>query len=336
MSVKRLLLSSLVLGAMVLPASFPGYADASVDIQVAEEFDAEWMAGVRNDARKKGVSDKTLDAALKDIQPLKRVIELDRKQPEKTMTFADYKKKIVSAERIARGQKMFRENREILEKVGKKFGVQPQYIVALWGIETYYGTYTGGFGVVEALATLAYDGRRSSYFRGELMDALKILEEGHIKVADMKGSWAGAMGQSQFMPSSFMRYAVDHNGDGRRDIWTTREDVFASAANYLSNAGWKGDERWGRKVRLPKGFNMNLADLDTTKTVNGWAEMGVRNASGGPLPKSTMKGSIVMPDGPEGEAYLVYNNYRSIMRWNRSTYFATSVGLLADRIAAAR
>jgi len=331
MFLKRLFISTLFVGAMAVPQAF-----ASVDTPVASAFDAEWISVVRSDARKRGVSDKTLDAALSDIQPIARVIELDRKQPEKTMTFADYKKKIVSAERIERGRKMFRENRALLEKVGKKYGVQPQYIVALWGIETYYGTYTGGFGVVEALATLAYDGRRSSYFRGELLDALKILEDGHIKVADMKGSWAGAMGQSQFMPSSFMRYAVDHNGDGRRDIWTTRADVFASAANYLSNAGWHGDERWGRKVSLPKGFNMNLADIDVKKSVNDWAGLGVRTAGGGKLPKSTMAGSIVMPDGPGGEAYLIYNNYRAVMRWNRSTYFATSVGLLADQIAMAK
>lgn len=336
MSLKRLFLSSVLLGAIALPVSFPGYADASVDSPIATEFDSEWMNGVRQDAHKRGVSDRILDEALGDIQPIARVIELDRKQPEKTMTFADYKKKIVSAERIARGQKMYRENREALEKVSKKFGVQPQYIVALWGIETYYGKHTGGFSVVEALATLAYDGRRSSYFRGELLDALKILEEGHIKVADMKGSWAGAMGQSQFMPSSFMRYAVDNDGDGRRDIWTTREDVFASAANYLSNVGWKGDERWGRKVTLPKGFNMDMADMDVKKSVDAWSKLGVRNASGGPLPKSDMQGAIVMPDGPDGEAYLAYNNYRSIMRWNRSTYFATSVGLLADKIAMAK
>lgn len=338
MTLKRLFLSSFVLGALVLPVSFGAPADASTtpEITVAADFDAEWMQGVRAEARKKGVSDKTLDAALGNIHPIKRVIELDRKQPEKTMTFAEYKKMIVSPARVSRGQKMYRENRALLEKVGKKYGVQPQYIVALWGIETYYGKHTGGFDVVEALATLAYDGRRSSYFRGELLDALKILEEGHIKVADMKGSWAGAMGQSQFMPSSFMRYAVDHNGDGRRDIWTTREDVFASAANYLSNAGWHGDERWGRKVNLPKGFDMDLADLDIKKTVNEWASLGVRRAGGGALPKSDMKGSIVMPDGADGEAYLVYNNYRSVMRWNRSTYFATSVGLLADKIAMAQ
>ncbi len=217
--------------------------------------------------------------------------------------------------------------------VEKKFGVQAQYIVALWGIETNFGSNTGGFKVVDSLATLAWEGRRADFFKGELIKALKIIDEGHISAADMKGSWAGAMGQCQFMPSSFFNFAVDANGDGHKDIWNTKIDVFASAANYLSKSGWNYGERWGRRVVLPKNFPENLIDRNLTKPLSYWAQQGVKLPDGAPLPSENMSAAIVAPDGTAGEAYIVYNNYQTIMKWNRSTYFATSVGLLADAIA---
>lgn len=229
---------------------------------------------------------------------------------------------------------MYSQYRNELEQAAQKYGVPPHYIVALWGIETSYGNNTGGFKVVPALATLAYDGRRSEFFRGELMNALKILQEGHIAPSEMKGSWAGAMGQNQFMPSSFNAYAVDGNGDGRRDIWTTLPDVFASSANYLSKHGWDNEQRWGRQVSLPSGFSKSMADLDVKKSLSEWSRLGVKLTTGGNIPTSPdLQASIVAPDGLDGPAFLVYDNYRVIMRWNKSTYFATSVGLLADAIA---
>ena len=299
-----------------------------------QSFDS-WLSGVRSEALQKGISQSVLSAALSDVNgPISRIIELDRKQPEGTMTFAQYKRRVISQARIDQGRRMYRQHREELERAAQKYGVPANYIVALWGIETSYGNNTGGFGVIAALATLAYDGRRSEFFRSELMNALKILDEGHIDPANMKGSWAGAMGQNQFMPSSFNAYAVDGNNDGRRDIWTSLPDVFASSANYLSRHGWKEDERWGREVKLPSGFRSSQASLDIKKTLEDWKGMGITLPSGAPIPTAPgMKASVVIPDGIEGPAFLAYDNYRVIMRWNKSTYFATSVGLLADAIA---
>lgn len=296
---------------------------------------AQWVQGAKQEALSKGVSQNIVDRAFASVDaPIARIIELDRKQPEGTMTFAKYRERVISNDRIRKGREMMQTHRSELQAASARFGVPPQFIVALWGIETSYGSNTGGFGVVPALATLAYDGRRSEFFRTELMNALKILEAGHISPESMKGSWAGAMGQNQFMPSSFNSYAVDGNGDGRRDIWTSLPDVFASSANYLSKHGWKAEERWGRAVRLPAGFSKDQASLDVKKPIGTWASMGVTLADGGALPAiGGMQASIVTPDGLNGPAFMVYDNYRVIMRWNKSTYFATSVGLLADAIA---
>lgn len=296
----------------------------------------DWVVAFKKDAVKKGISQKTLDEAFAGVKPLPRVIELDRKQPEGKMSFVQYKAKVINADRIKKGQALYREHRKLLDGIGAKYGVPAQYIVALWGIETSYGTNTGGFGVIPALATLAHDGRRSSFFRGELIAALKILDQGHISLKDMKGSWAGAMGQNQFMPSSFHAYAVDEDGDGRRDIWTTRTDVFASTANYLSKSGWRGDERWGRPVDLPEKFSANLVGLDVRKSLKEWQKIGVRLPGGADLPVvDGINASIVAPDGVKGPAFLAYHNFGVIMKWNKSQYFAISVGTLADAIAQA-
>lgn len=293
-----------------------------------------WLQDMRDKALQKGISSQTVNEALTDVQPIQRVLELDRKQPEGTMTFAKYKKRVINQARIDQGRERMRRYAKELAVVEEKYGVQPQYIVALWGLETSYGQYTGGFKVIDALATLAWDGRRSSFFTKELINALKILDEGHIDLANMKGSWAGAMGQNQFMPSSFHTFAVDGDNDGQKDIWTNVRDVFASSANYLSRSGWKGDERWGREIHLPAGFSKNLTGLDTKKTLQEWKNLGIKLPNGTSIPVADgMKASIVTPDGLGGPAFLVYDNYRTIMKWNRSTYFATSVGLLANAIA---
>ncbi len=292
----------------------------------------QWVMGVKAEAQRRGISSLLLDEAFRGVEPLPRVLELDRNQPESTMTFTEYQQHIVSPTRIQQGRHMMALHRDLLEEVGRFYGVHPRFIVALWGIETNYGSNTGGFSTIEALATLAYDGRRSSYFRKELFNALEILEEGHSSVLMMKGSWAGAMGQSQFMPSSFLRFAVDYDGDGRKDIWTTPADVFGSAANYLSRSGWREGENWGRQAKLPPGFNPRHATLKIKLPLQTWHQHGVRRANGRNLPQGNMKGSIVLPDGKKDPAYLVYHNFRVIMKWNRSTYFATSVGLLADAI----
>ena len=300
----------------------------------AEDFQI-WLGKLRVEAEGKGISQSVLDEALAGIQPIPRVIELDRRQPEFTLTFTQYRDRVVPQSRIKKGRVKYQENRDLLEEIGGKIGVQPRFIVALWGIETDFGRVTGGFKVIPALATLAHDGRRSAYFRKELLNALQILHEGHIAPKEMMGSWAGAMGQSQFMPSSLLAHAVDYDGDGRRDIWTTRPDVFASAANYLAKSGWRADQTWGREVKLPHDFDFALADLKVRKPIGGWQALGVRQPDGGDLPTRQLSASIVLPEkGKMSPAYLVYSNYRTTLRWNRSTYFALAVGLLSDGIGA--
>ncbi len=316
------LVSALILSA--LSASAAGAAD----------FQA-WLLELRAEAQGRGISTATLDSALNGIAPIPRVIELDRRQPEFTLTFSQYRDRVVPRSRIEKGRRKLAENRALLQEIGAKIGVQPRFIVALWGIETDFGRVTGGFKVIPALATLAFDGRRSAYFRKELHNALRILNEGHISPKAMVGSWAGAMGQCQFMPSSFLAHAIDYDGDGRRDIWTTRKDVFASAANYLAKSGWRADQTWGREVKLPSGFDPALADLKVQKPIGGWQDLGVRRADGTDLPARQLSASIVLPEkGKMSPAYMVYNNYRTTLRWNRSTYFAVAVGLLSDGIGA--
>jgi len=318
---KKLLI--LTLSLLISTQSFAG-DQASYDV---------WVSQFKQKARAQGVSENTLNAAFQGTKFLPRVIELDRKQPESKMTFNQYKDRIVSQQRINQGRHEFKKHRALLEEVGNAYGVQPQYIVALWGIETNFGTNTGGFDVIDSLATLSYEGRRSEFFGKELMNALKIIDNGHISAADMKGSWAGAMGQSQFMPSSFNAYAQDYNKDGKKDIWGTKADVFASAANYLARSGWKGDEKWGRLVStrgaMPEAWN----DRENMQNLDVWRNRGVTLPNGASLPYADIQAAMVAPDGITGPKYLVYNNYNVIMKWNRSTYFATSVGLLSDAIA---
>lgn len=298
----------------------------------SQSFDV-WLQDFRKEAAAKGISQQTINAALTNISPSSRVIELDRKQPEGKKTFTQYREMIVNQTRIRKGRELMQAYTKELNYASQKYGVAPQYIVALWGIETNFGSNTGGFGVVPALATLAWEGRRAEFFTKELMNALKIIDAGHISAANMKGSWAGAMGQNQFMPSSFNAYAVDCTNDGRRDIWNTEQDVFCSTANYLHKSGWAEGQRWGRAVKVPANFPKAMEGRDKKKPISYWASLGVTLPNGQPLPSEDIMASIVAPDGLGGETFMVYNNYNVIMAWNRSTYFATSVGLLADAIA---
>ncbi|GER01230.1 murein transglycosylase [Iodidimonas gelatinilytica] len=312
---------------------------------------AEWLEGVRLEARERGISQATIDAALSDIHPNERVVELDRKQPEFTQTFEQYLEKRVSDIRIKRGREMMVKHRDSLRKVAEKYGVQPRFIAAIWGLETNYGAYTGGMNVVQSLATLAYDQRRAAFFRKQLFAALTIIDEGHIAAADMMGSWAGAMGQSQFMPTSFNAYAQDFDGDGRRDIWTTEADVFASIAYYLASHGWRGDMTWGRAVLIPAGMSPTEGDLAQTTPPKScgralkahsksldladWQKLGVRRLNGEALPEAPFAASMVQPGSTEGRAYLTYKNYRAILSYNCSNLYAMAVGHLADALKSA-
>jgi membrane-bound lytic murein transglycosylase B len=307
------------------------YALAGAMAAQEAAFDV-WLTDLRKEALARKISPEILDAALQGIEPLEKVIELDRSQPEFTMTFARYRERVVSEQRVDAGKRMMREHGKLLQAVHKRYGVQPRFLVALWGIESRFGEHMGDYRVVEALATLAYDGRRSKFFRGELLDALAILEEGHIEPDRMLGSWAGAMGQVQFMPSSFLEYSVDFDGDGRNDLWGNTSDAMGSAANYLVRSGWKGDQTWGREVRLPKGFDADLIGSKVTRTLPQWQSLGVRRPDGSALPGRALRASLVQPDGAGGPTYVAYDNYRALLRWNRSDFFALSVGLLSDAL----
>jgi membrane-bound lytic murein transglycosylase B len=308
------------------------FAMGFASLAAADPF-ADWLSALRKQAAADGISQPTIDAGLGNLKPIQEVLDLDRHQPEFILTFAQYRAKVVNEQRVARGRNLLKEYGPTLDRVAAEFGVQPRFIVALWAVESDYGHYTGGYSVIAALATLAYASDRKAFFRAELIDALHIVDERHISVALMMGSWAGAMGQCQFMPSSFRRYAVDFDGDGRRDIWTSQADVFASIANYLASLRWRRDQTWGREVRLPAKFNAGLVDLRLKRTLPQWQRMGVRNRDGSDLPAGNLEASLVAPDGLKGSAYLVYSNYKVLMRWNYSSYFATAVGLLADRLA---
>ena len=308
-----------------------GYAVAA-DAQ--EEKFAAWVTAFRQEALTEGIRTETLDAVLPGLTFQPRVVELDRRQPEGTLTYAEYLSRVLPPARVNRGKRLLRKHRALLTEIGDAHGVQPRFIVALWGIESDFGRVTGGFPVLDSLATLAFDGRRGEFFRGQLIAALRIVDDGHIQPDKMLGSWAGAMGQSQFMPSSFQQFAVDHDGDGRRDIWGTLPDVFASAANYLAKAGWKHDQTWGRQVRLPEGFDLDLKGLEVKKSLGEWQTLGVRRSNGDDLPTRQLTSSLILPSGPGGPAFLTYSNYRVLLKWNRSHYFATTVGQFADLLAA--
>lgn len=307
---------------------------SSLLLPVYAQSDAftEWLAELRAEALTLGIRAETLDKAWREMRFQPLVIELDRKQPESTLTYTQYVERVLPEARIQRGNRLLRKHQTVLQDISKTSGVPARFIIALWGVESDFGRVTGSFSVLSSLATLAYEGRRGAFFRQELLAALQILDEGHILPQEMRGSWAGAMGQSQFLPSSFRRFAVDHDGDGRSDIWSSLPDVFASIANYLARSGWNRDETWGREVTLPAGFDMTLSDLQIIKPLSEWQTLGVRRAQGGDLPEASLQASVILPGRDEGPAFLVYNNYRVLMTWNRSHYFATTVGRFADRL----
>ncbi len=297
---------------------------------------AIWLAEVRAEALARGISPQTVSAGLDELTPLGYIIEQDRKQMprrdgrKRTGIYSRYLKRVMPPQKIQRAESRYLLRRNLLRRIDAHFGVPGHYLVALWGIESHFGEHQGKIPVIQALATLAYDGRRGEFFRGELFHALEILDQGHIDTEGMLGSWAGAMGQVQFMPSSFMNFAVDFDGDGRKDIWTNEADALASAANYLIANGWRSGEGWGERVTLPKGFNHRLAGLDTRKTLAEWRRLGVRKIDG----PGQCKASLLLPDGTDSPAFLVYDNFRVLLHWNRSQAFALTVGHLAHRLYA--
>ena len=297
---------------------------------------ATFLGSVASQARAQGVSARVLSAALDGLRPNARVLELDRAQPEFTQTWAHYRDTRLSSTRIAAGRAAFGQDRSLLAAVRTELAVDAGVIMGIWGLETNYGSFTGGFNVVEALATLAWNGRRARYFRPELLAALGILEHGDVTAGRMLGSYAGAMGQPQFMPTSFRRYAVDFDGDGRRDIWNDRSDVLASIANYLARSGWRAGEPWGAAVRLPEGIGRGDAGVGGRAAGAAWARRGVRPIEGGRL-AGDLPAYLVLPGGEGGDAFgdafLAYPNFAAIRRYNPSDFYALAVGLLGDRVS---
>jgi membrane-bound lytic murein transglycosylase B len=313
------------------------YATVACAATTPPDYDKQkfrgWLVDFSKDAKQKGISDATIYEFLSSAEFLPKVIELDRKQPDTTKTFDQYLDNVVTTKKIKEAKKQYHENKALLDKIGKQYKVQPRFIVALWAIESDFGKNTGGFSVVNSLATLAYEGRRADFFRGELINALTVIDKKHIAYKDMKGSWAGAMGQTQFMPSSYLKMAVDFDKDGKSDIWQTKADVFASIANYLSKTGWDDNGTWGREIELPKNFNSALIGKTVEKSIKEWQNLGVRKIDGGNLSgKADLKASIIKPESDKDRAYIIYSNYRTIMDWNRSLYFATAVGLISDSV----
>ena len=313
---------------ILICAAFLAFAPYSV---AALDYSA-WLQQLEQEAIESGIAPETVHAALDDVTPIDRVVELDQKQPEKTVTFDHYAHHVGSPERIEEGRRLLEDNEDELFQIANRYGVQPQIIVALWGIESSFGQDSGHFKIIDSLATLAYEGRRADFFRKELFDALRILEKENMSSSQLIGSWAGAMGQCQFMPSTYLHHAVDYDQNGRRDIWNSRRDVWASIANYLASEGWSADLTWGREVELEDPVSADEIGLDHKHSLNEWAKMGVHSLDGSHLPNKELEASLIQPDGADGRSFLVYDNFRALMRWNRSTYFATTVGLMADRI----
>ncbi|MCF3595243.1 lytic murein transglycosylase [Rhodobacteraceae bacterium LMO-12] len=292
-----------------------------------------WVAAFRGRAGAAGISDATLNQAFRGAGYLPGVVERDRKQTEFTRSLQDYLAIMASDEKITNGRSKLNTHRALLGEIEGRYGVPANVLTAIWGVESRYGAGRGDISVISATSTLAYDGRRGAFFEKQLIAALKILQNGDVSAARLTGSWAGAMGHTQFIPTTYQAYAVDFRGDGRRDIWSDDPtDALASAGAYLSKSGWQRGQKWGLEVRLPSGFNAGLAGRNVKKSVGEWAALGVKAASGGSLPNHGA-GSILIPMGANGPAFLVFRNFSVILRYNNSESYALGVGHLSDRIA---
>lgn len=302
----------------------------------AQDTDFErCLSELQERARNEKLSVHVIDEVLANLKPQPRVIELDRSQPEFTQTFANYLYQRVTPERIAQGKRILKQYDSFLSRLTREHGVPGRYLVAFWGMETNFGSYLGRMPTLDSLATLACDQRRSAFFTDELMQALALLERESLSPADMRGSWAGAMGHTQFMPSAYRLHAIDGDGDGKVDLWGSERDALASGANYLADLGWQKGQRWGREILLPEGFPYAETGLANQHPVSYWKKLGIRFANGQAVPDIGMQASVLVPAGHRGPAFLVYPNFHVILEWNRSEFYALAVGLLADRMIGA-
>lgn len=311
-----------------LPAILPAEPVVKTDVSFQQ-----WQQTTIEVAKMHHISAKTIEATFQRLKPDPKIIALDRRQAEYATPFAKYLSNSISVVRITTGKAMLKQHAKRLQVLEKKYGVQGSILVALWAMESNFGYNIGNTPTINTLATLAHDGRRAQFFQNELRCALQIIEEGHIQPQQMKSSWAGAMGQTQFMPSTFVHYSADGDSDGKKDIWRNSADALASAANYLSQIGWQAKQSWGMEVKLPKAFELYQARFSAQKSLQEWHKLGVTQANGMPLPNKEIKGAVILPSGSKGPAFLVYHNFSMIREWNRSMHYALAVGHLADRLS---
>jgi len=318
------LLRSIILAATTAITASPVLAQS--DFQAC-------LQNIRSDALQQGVPASVIDTAFRGMTPDQKVVDLDSRQPEFSLTYGKYVGSSVNADRIAKGQQKMAQWRGLLDALEREYGVPPQYLISFWGMETNYGTFMGDFQALRSVATLACMTKRVAFFSGETIAALKILANNHMTSPQMRGSWAGAMGNMQFMPSTFVKWAVDRDGNGKIDIWTSMPDAFASAANFLRGIGFKPGLPASDEVVLPANFPLEQADMSVEKPVRAWAALGVKRAGGAALPASDEPASIILPAGWRGPAFILYPNFKAVMNWNRSTLYALSVAILAQQIA---
>jgi len=291
---------------------------------------SSWLSNLKQEAVADGIDPVFFDQTFRGVTPNRRVIHFDKTQPEKRLTYLKYRNTRADAFRIRLGQSQFKKHKALLTKIGYSYGVDPCLITSFWGMESSYGRFMGGFDVIKSLATLSYDGRRSEFFRNELLLALHILQEGHVSRAKFKGEWAGASGQPQFLPSSWSSFAVDYDNNGRKDIWNNYGDIFASIANYMLKHGYKANQPWSVQVTVPKGFDKDLMGLKIKKSLKKWLALGVKLKTPDKMPKKNLEASLLDPHG--GPYFLVCHNFNVIMTYNHSIYYAGTIGYMADRI----
>jgi membrane-bound lytic murein transglycosylase B len=321
----------LITVTLLFTISFTALAQSSTPEE--DRHFQSWLNDFKQQARQAGISEKTLNQAFKGIKPSPKVLDSDRKQPEFTRTFYQYFNSAVSKNRVEMGQQKYQKHQKLLNQVSQKYGIPSHIITSFWGMETNYGRFTGNLPIIQSLVTLAYDPRRTTFFSKQLMAALNIIDQGHVQLSQMKGSWAGAMGQVQFMPTNYQQYAVDGDGDGKINLWDSLPDAFHSAGNFLQHLGWNPGQTWGEEISLPKDFNYALADNKTKHTLSKWQTLGLTQTNGQPLQiKSNQTAKLLLPSDYRGPAFLVYDNFQVIKRWNNSNNYALAVGHLSNRI----
>jgi len=329
-------LPNLQAAPLAAPATIAPLTVDNLDIQPTQTF-AEWQAGFRVEALNAGIRAELFDRAFTGITPDMSVIKADRSQPEFSRPVWEYLDGAVSPLRVRKGQALLNQYADTLQKIEQRYGVDRQALVAVWGMESNFGDFQGNKSVIRSLATLAYEGRRPAFANSQLIAALQILQQGDIQPEKMLGSWAGAMGQTQFIPTTYNTHAVDFDGDGRRDIWNSPADALASTAHYLQSSGWQKGQPWGFEVRLADNFDYSLADGAIRKSVAEWAKLGLKLPNGSNLPAGTehLSAALLLPAGYRGPAFLILDNFRAVLKYNNSSSYALAVNLLSERFTGA-